>query len=193
MLDEAGIDKASRAMALLLRHNPGGRLRIDPCGWASVDGLTEALRSLERFSVGFDRAWVAEVLSHPKGRKRFALSEDGLSVRALSGHSFEVLLDLEPYEPSGPLWLGLAGKSAARTLEEGVEWSARPMARLLESREEAERQALARDPAAGAVVEVDALALARDGWRFGRSGSGEVLTPRFGAAYCSPAAPLPRP
>ena len=92
-------------MSLVLRHDPGviGR-SLDNGGWMSVEDLVKgaggAGAALTRETV------LAIVENDEKGR--YALSEDGLKIKATYGHSIDVDLDLEALEPPQVLFHGTA-------------------------------------------------------------------------------------
>lgn len=185
-LDEKSLLRLTKAMSLLLRHNSGNKLRIDANGYAAVDEVCSVLSGFDRFEgVKVTPSMLADAVADPS-KTRFGLSDDSSRIRALSGHSFPVDLGLDPFEPSGDLYFGTSRDAMDKIMGDGFLRGAKLKVRLLESYEEAAAVASFRsgDPL---VVAVDACRLMRDGWTFGKSQSGEVLTDRFGAEYCSEA------
>ena len=97
--------KLSKFLSLVLRHKPDEiGLVLDANGWADVAELLR-LAALKGFRVPreqFDR------VVRDSDKQRFAVSPDGLRVRANQGHSVNVELDLPPAEPPEFLFHGTA-------------------------------------------------------------------------------------
>jgi len=183
-LDRPNLDKLSRAMSLILRHNSGGKLHIDRYGYADVTQVCSVLTSFSRFDgAEVTPDMLAEAAADPS-KKRFGLSEDGRRIRALSGHSFSVDLGLEPFVPSGDLYFGTSRNALDRILTDGFLGSSKLKVRLLDKPDLALAVARTRE-GEPLVIAVDACRLHGSGWSFGRSESGEILTDRFGGEYCS--------
>src|SRR6476661_724002 len=97
--------KTSKFLSLILRHQPERvGLKLDSAGWVAVD---ELLAAANRHGVPL----TVEQLNHvvaTNEKKRFAFSEDGLSIRASQGHSVEVDLQYAPQTPPELLYHGTA-------------------------------------------------------------------------------------
>ncbi|WP_254503864.1 RNA 2'-phosphotransferase [Pseudomonas triclosanedens] len=88
-------------LSRILRHSPeSAGLPLDANGWAGVD---ELLAQSTRKGHRFDHAMLDEVVA-PNDKQRFALSEDGLRIRANQGHSVSIDLQLESCEPPEALY-----------------------------------------------------------------------------------------
>ncbi|MBK7402803.1 MAG: RNA 2'-phosphotransferase [Myxococcales bacterium] len=162
-----------KRLAFVLRHRPDSvGLALDPEGFLMVEALAAGL--------GWSSAELLEVVeTDDKGR--FALSVDGLRVRACQGHSVAVDLGLVACEPPAQLFHGTVARNLAAIGVEGL----RPMGRThvhLSVDEETARRVGARrgEPC---VLRVDSGAMAREGFTFHRSDNGVWLTdavpPRF--------------
>ena len=82
----------SKFLSLVLRHKPGLiGLTLDSEGWAGIDG-----------------------------KQRFAISEDGLRIRARQGHSIDVDLQLQPLPPPERLYHGTATRFVDAIRREGL-------------------------------------------------------------------------
>ena len=80
--------KISKFLSFVLRHKPDAiGLMLDAEGWADIDAL------LKKADIEITRAQL-EAVVETNDKKRFALSEDGLSIRASQGHSVAVDLGL---------------------------------------------------------------------------------------------------
>jgi len=175
----------STAFVGLLRHNEGQRIAIDRQGWADLDdviGILSAYQRVQDVGLPLDRDLIAEMVCGDE-KNRFQLSDDGRRIRATSGHSFEVDLGLAPFVPETPLYFGTVVDKADDIRREGLTGSAKNKVRLVRTQEEALAIAEARGCEGPLVLEIDAPALARDGFEFGIAPSGEILVDRFGAEY----------
>ncbi|WP_159945083.1 MULTISPECIES: RNA 2'-phosphotransferase [unclassified Nocardiopsis] len=106
-MNQRELVRASKFLARVLRHDPGrAGLRLDPQGWVDVDDL---LAGCQRAGVRLDRAALEEVVA-ANDKRRFALSPDGVRVRAQQGHSVRVDLALEPRTPPDLLYHGTVGR-----------------------------------------------------------------------------------
>jgi putative RNA 2'-phosphotransferase len=97
--------KVSKFLSLILRHKPEEiGLVLDENGWAEVE---ELIRLAGQGGRRLSRSLIEQVVAE-NDKKRFALSEDGLRIRASQGHSVEVDLALTPREPPELLYHGTA-------------------------------------------------------------------------------------
>lgn len=93
---------ASKFLSYVLRHKPDAvGLTLDPEGWANIEDL------ITKADIPLDLGLLHEVVN-TSNKKRFAISNDGLFIRANQGHSIEVNLGLEPVEPPELLYHGTA-------------------------------------------------------------------------------------
>lgn len=92
----------SKFLSYILRHKPDAiGLTPDPEGWANIEEL------IAKADIPLDHETLHKVVA-TSDKKRFAISADGLSIRANQGHSIEVNLGLEPVEPPELLYHGTA-------------------------------------------------------------------------------------
>ena len=111
---EKRLIKASKFLSLVLRHQPQAiGLQLSEAGWASVKDLIA--KSGGRLSLD-----VIQDVVEQNDKKRFALSEDGRSIRANQGHSIDVDLGLLPVEPPATLYHGTADRFLPSIREEGL-------------------------------------------------------------------------
>lgn len=108
---------AGKFISLVLRHRPDAiGLTLDAAGWAEIDALI-------RLSQGhrpLTRALIEAVVAS-NDKQRFAISEDGLRIRARQGHSIEVALGLTPLQPPEELFHGTATRCLASIRREGLD------------------------------------------------------------------------
>tara|TARA_R110002096_G_scaffold273422_10_gene467302 strand:+ start:2311 stop:2886 length:576 start_codon:yes stop_codon:yes gene_type:complete len=109
--------KHSKFLSLVLRHHPESiGLTLDENGWARVEDLLEQMNKSGR---SIDRKTLLRVVATNE-KQRFAISDDGLRIRANQGHSFPVDLALEPQTPPDCLCHGTAERNLDSILERGI-------------------------------------------------------------------------
>ncbi len=109
--------RLSRLLSYVLRHRPDEfGLELDKGGWVSVEALLAAVQKSSHETTLDD---VKEVVRR-SDKQRFALSADGLRIRANQGHSVDVDLALDPVEPPELLFHGTVQKALPSIREEGL-------------------------------------------------------------------------
>lgn len=141
----------SKRLAYLLRHS----CLPDHNGWVSISVLIQeynfVIQDLGRI-----------VFEDTKGR--FAFSNDGLSIRALYGHSIDVDLELIPSSPPAILHHGTAVKYVERILKEGLKPRKRNYVHLSETTDMA--QQVGSRHGVPIILSVDAKSMVEDGYKF---------------------------
>ncbi len=109
--------RISKFLSLVLRHRPDKiGLVLDDQGWVEVAHLLVRCAEHKR---PITREVLQEIVdTSPK--KRFALSEDGLRIRANQGHSVKVDLGYAPASPPTCLFHGTVGKVLPDIRAEGL-------------------------------------------------------------------------
>jgi putative RNA 2'-phosphotransferase len=167
-----------------LRHFPeDAGLELDERGWASLEGLVDAVERKYDWA-GPDHV-AAVIATDPKGRfERTGGADDGNGdrVRAAYGHSVDV--DLEPTDAPVPdvLYHGTAPENLASIRESGLRPMSRQHVHLSESPAAARRvgNRHASDPV---VLVVDAAGMLADGHRITKRGRETYTTDRVPPAY----------
>ena len=109
--------RTSKFLALVLRHEPRRiGLSLDEGGWASVPELIERATSA---GVTLTADSLKEVVEQ-NDKGRFSLSEDGLRIRAVQGHSLPVDLGLDAVEPPRVLYHGTAKRFLTGIRDQGL-------------------------------------------------------------------------
>src|SRR5262245_33471675 len=107
----------SKFLSLVLRHRPEKiGLKLSQSGWASVEELIKASRQR---GIEFTLEELQNVIAS-NDKKRFSLSEDGLSIRANQGHSIEVELGYAPTAPPDVLYHGTAERFLTSIKKQGL-------------------------------------------------------------------------
>ena len=161
----------SKFLSLVLRHKPQTiGIDLDPNGWVEVDVLLAQ-------AAAYGRNISPELLAHvveSNDKKRFAMSEDGLRIRASQGHSISVGLGLEPKSPPEQLFHGTADRFLAKIMSEGLSKMNRQHVHLSSSAETA--TSVGARHGRPVILVVDCAAMAEDGHEFYLSANGVWLT-----------------
>ena len=166
----------SKLLSLVLRHRPElVGVDLDAGGWVDVDVLLAGLAAHGR---PMTRAQLERVVTSDD-KQRFLL-RDG-RIRASQGHSVPVDLGLEPVPPPDVLFHGTPERNVDSVLREGLHRGSRHHVHLSPDVTTATRVGARRGRPR--VLEVDALAMARDGAVFLRSENGvwlvDAVPPRY--------------
>ena len=107
----------SKFLSQILRHKPGKiGLTLDKNGWANV---AELLEKSAAAGMTIDTETLQQVID-TNDKKRYALSEDGLRIRANQGHSIKIDLELTPQTPPEILYHGTGEQSVKTILHGGI-------------------------------------------------------------------------
>lgn len=127
---EKTLAEVSKFLSYVLRHAPQAiGLTLEHEGWANVDSLMAAAA---RHGRALERALIEEVV-RTSDKKRFALSPDGASIRAVQGHSNpSVSISFEEKRPPAVLYHGTATRFLAAIQKEGLKPGQRQYVHLSE-------------------------------------------------------------
>ena len=154
----------SKFMSFVLRHQPQSiGLTLDAAGWADVAELLARAATAGR---AITRDQLDEVVA-TNDKRRFALSDDGLRIRANQGHSVDVELGLEPLAPPPALFHGTATRFKASILRTGLDRRSRHHVHLTEDL--AIGRAVGSRYGVPVILRIDAAAMAAAGQVFFRS------------------------
>lgn len=112
------LTSTSKFLSLVLRHKPEViDMQLDSQGWLPIEALLE---NANRHGQPITLELLHEVVASCE-KRRFALSEDGLHIRANQGHSLSnVDLDLSPLTPPTVLYHGTVGVFLDSIRERGL-------------------------------------------------------------------------
>lgn len=154
----------SKFMSFVLRHHPQAiGLALDGAGWAVVDELLARAAATGR---AITRDELNEVVA-TNDKRRFALSDDGLRIRANQGHSIDVELGLEPVRPPDVLLHGTAARFVDSVLATGLARRSRHHVHL--TQDAAIAEAVGRRYGQPVILRIAAGAMAARGHVFFRS------------------------
>lgn len=116
-MDSKQHTKNSKFLSYVLRHHPDEiGVELDEAGWVEVDVLLAAIAAYRH---PISRAELDEIVA-TSDKQRFALSDDGLRIRASQGHSVAIDLGYQPSEPPEFLFHGTVEKFVASIREHGL-------------------------------------------------------------------------
>lgn len=168
----------SKFLSFVLRHRPEEiGIRPDRHGWVPIDQLLVASAA---HGQAFSRDELDFVVEH-NNKRRFAISDDGLRIRASQGHSTEVDLGYEPSEPPEVLYHGTVSRHLASIHDHGLVKGKRHHVHL--SSEEATARAVGQRHGQAVVLTVRSGEMWRAGFGFYVSANGVWLTESVPSMY----------
>jgi putative RNA 2'-phosphotransferase len=162
----------SKFLSFVLRHQPGAiGLALDSEGWADIDALIAAAATNGK---RIDRALIDDVVA-TNDKKRFAISEDGLRIRAVQGHS-SAQVDIRYAEklPPALLYHGTASRFLLSIGKQGLIAGARHHVHL--SQDEATAMQVGARHGMPVVLKVRAAHMHARGFKFYQADNGVWLT-----------------
>lgn len=156
----------------MLRHEPQAiGLTLDSEGWANMDALVTAA---VQHGHTLDRALIEQVVA-TSDKKRFALSPDGSSIRAVQGHSTaSVAISFTEKVPPTVLYHGTAERFLESIRKEGLKAGERQYVHLSEDVQTA--TAVGQRYGKPVVLTINALAMHRQGIKLHQAENGVWLT-----------------
>ena len=169
----------SKFLSLILRHAPEKiGLALDPQGWADIGQL---LALAAQHGRGLSREQLDDVVARDS-KTRYAISADGLRIRANQGHSLAAVdIALPPATPPAMLYHGTASRFVDAIRASGLLAGARNHVHLSGNRETA--VAVGARHGKPVVLTVDAAAMQARGHVFYLSDNGVWLTDAVPQAF----------
>ena len=161
---------ASKFLSLILRHEPHRiGVVLDAAGWVDIDKLLDALHAHD---VDLSREELLEIVA-ASDKQRFAISSDGLRIRANQGHSVQVELGLPSETPPDVLYHGTVDEFLPSIRAQGLLKRQRHHVHLSADIETAKKVGGRRGKPV--VLGIKAREMARAGHTFMRSANGVWL------------------
>lgn len=169
----------SKYLSYILRHaREAAGLTLDREGWANIDAL---LAGAKGRGAGLDRETLLRVVEN-NSKKRFEISPDGLSIRAVQGHSTEtVQRDYVPLTPPAELFHGTATRFLEPIRAEGLKSGKRHHVHL--SADHATAVTVGSRHGKPVVLVIDAAAMSAAGHEFFQAENGVWLTAAVPPAF----------
>jgi putative RNA 2'-phosphotransferase len=169
----------SKLLSLGLRHDPAALgIELDAAGWTDVAAV---LRGLEARSLRVTEEELEEIVA-TSDKQRFALSPDGMRIRANQGHSVDVDLGLPRREPPEVLFHGTVARFLELIRRDGLLRRARTHVHLSSDIDTATTVARRR-AGATVILRVRARAMHDAGHVFFMSDNGVWLTEKVTPAF----------
>jgi putative RNA 2'-phosphotransferase len=168
----------SKFLSFVLRHQPDAiGITLDLEGWTDIAALIAAAAKNGK---QLDRDVIQAVVT-TSDKKRFALSEDGLRIRAVQGHSTESV-DINYVEQVPPefLYHGTATRFMDAIRKEGLLPGSRQYVHL--SQDEQTALAVGQRHGKPAVLKIEALRMHQQGFKFYQAENGVWLVNNVPAA-----------
>ncbi|MFM9381438.1 RNA 2'-phosphotransferase [Pseudomonas sp. UV AK001] len=175
------LDETSKFLSFVLRHEPQAiGLTLDSEGWANIDALIDGAA---RDGRTLDRTLIENVVAS-SDKKRFSISPDGQSIRAVQGHSTKsVELQFEEKQPPETLYHGTATRFMDSINEQGLIPGSRHHVHL--SQETATASAVGQRYGTVVILQVAAWRMQEQGFKFYQAENGVWLTERVPAEFLS--------
>lgn len=171
-------EPTSKFLSYVLRRKPEAiGLALDSEGWAEIDQL---IKLANGHGTKLSRELLLEVVA-TSDKNRFAFSPGGSRIRANQGHSIRVDLNLQPLTPPQALFHGTATRFASSIRARGLVAGSRQYVHLSADRSTALQ--VGKRYGQPLLLEVEALAMSRNGHDFFMSANGIWLTRSVPAAY----------
>lgn len=168
----------SKFLSLVLRHKPEEiGLVLDQNGWALIEELI-ALANAR--GTNLSRPQIESIVEN-SDKQRFAISADGMKIRANQGHSVDIALGLKPQTPPERLYHGTATRFLDAIRASGLHSASRQHVHL--STDLATAEKVGSRHGKPVILTVDAGRMARDGHLFYLSENGVWLTESVPAKY----------
>jgi putative RNA 2'-phosphotransferase len=178
MTTDKKLTTISKFMSLVLRHQPQAiGLTLDGAGWTGIDDLLARAATAGR---NITRDQLNEVVA-TCDKRRFALSDDGLRIRANQGHTVDVDLGFAPLQPPTLLFHGTASRFLDSVLATGLERRSRHHVHL--TADPATGEAVGRRYGKPVLLRIAAGAMAAQGHVFFCSANGVWLVDAVPAPF----------
>jgi putative RNA 2'-phosphotransferase len=177
-MDRKTLTELSKFLSFVLRHQPQAvGLLLDHHGWVEVDELIAKCRAHGK---QLSREVVEEIVA-TSPKRRFAISDDGLRIRARQGHSVDVDLGYEPKTPPEVLFHGTVASNLPSIHSDGLRKMGRHHVHLSPDSETARMVGMRRGKPV--VLRITAAKMHGNGRVFYLSANGVWLTEQVPPEY----------
>ena len=175
------LSEVSKFLSYVLRHQPDSiGITLDREGWTDIASLISAAAHAGK---QFDHECIRTMVA-TSDKKRFSISEDGLRIRAVQGHSTgSVDISYAEKMPPELLYHGTATRFLASIHKEGLRPGSRQYVHL--SQDEDTARMVGQRYGTPVVLKIRALLMYEQGFKFYQAENGVWLTPSVPAAFIS--------
>lgn len=166
------INEASKFLSYVLRHEPQAiGLQLDSEGWGNIDSL---IAGAAKEGLNLDMMLIQAIVSS-SDKRRFSISEDGLRIRAVQGHSTPTV-SLQHIEKAPPdfLYHGTATRFLESIHQQGLIAGSRHYVHL--SHDIPTAIAVGQRYGTPVVLKIEALRMHQQGFKFFEAENGVWLT-----------------
>ncbi|MBG2802059.1 RNA 2'-phosphotransferase [Proteus sp. WDL240414] len=161
----------SRFLSYILRHAPESiGLTLDKQGWGEISKL---IPLAQKNGTPLTLELIKDVVE-TNDKKRFAISEDGLFIRAVQGHSLKTTVGYQPIKPPTILYHGTATRFIDSIFDQGLIPNGRQYVHL--SQEYKTAVNVGNRHGKAVVLTVDSENMFSDGFEFYHADNGVWLT-----------------
>ncbi|WP_193017244.1 MULTISPECIES: RNA 2'-phosphotransferase [Gammaproteobacteria] len=161
----------SRFLSYILRHAPESiGLSLDDQGWGEISQL---ILLAQKNGTPLTLELINDVVE-TNDKKRFAISEDGLFIRAVQGHSLKTTVDYQPINPPKILYHGTATRFIDSIFNQGLIPNGRQYVHLSQDNQTAVNVGNRHGKAV--VLTIDSEQMCHDGFAFYQADNGVWLT-----------------
>lgn len=174
-------DEVSKFLSFVLRHQPQAiGLMLDSEGWADINQLiTRAASAGQSLNIP-----LLQLVVDSSDKKRFAISDDGLRIRAVQGHSSrQVDIQYQERIPPASLYHGTATRFIDSINHHGLVAGNRQYVHL--SADELTAISVGQRHGKPVVLMVNALHMYQQGFKFYQADNGVWLTAYVPAEFLS--------
>ncbi len=172
------LKRIGRIIILALRHKPEVLgLRVNEEGWVQVSDLLSSLANSNKEITVDELRYIVD----SSDKQRFALSEDGLRIRANQGHSIDITLGYDAVVPPDYLYHGTTEEALNNILKDGIQKMGRHHVHLSEDLTTAIEVGSRRGRSI--ILKVESRMMHEDGFEFYNSDNNVWLTSYVPSKY----------
>lgn len=165
-------EKISKLLSYVLRHKPESiGISLDKEGWTDIDILISKCSARLKFT----KEELLKVVAN-NDKKRFAISEDGLSIRANQGHTTAVKLEFEKKVPPTILYHGTQNSFLDSIRKKGLLPGRRHHVHMSDNLNTAAQVGARRGNNSYVILTIECEEMVKDGVEFFLSENGVWLT-----------------
>jgi putative RNA 2'-phosphotransferase len=170
------LDKKSRLLIKALRHQPEVlELKLDDRGWVTISSVMKSLKVTKD-----DLDYIVS----SNNKKRFEYDDRELKIRASQGHSIkdiEVYKDWSIFTPTGPVYHGTPDFAVSLIMKSKLVSKSRTHVHL--SKDIQTAYTVGRRHGVPIILEIDAVSMLKDGFKFYESKNGVILIDEVPSKY----------
>jgi putative RNA 2'-phosphotransferase len=176
------LNDISKFLSYILRHKPQAiGITLDGEGWVDIAALIEAANKCGN---AIDCNLIQQVVD-TNDKKRFAISEDGLRIRAVQGHStYSVSIAYSEKAPPEFLYHGTSTRFLESIRQEGLRPGERHYVHLSEDEQTA--TVVGQRYGRPVVLNIEALRMYQQGFKFFQAENGVWLTAQVPSEFFKP-------